>query len=85
MGYGAYTFIVVIAAAVMASAVYALYWAVKSGQFREIEKGATSIFDDEEPIGTRTDSFPSKKGRAKLPGEPRHIGEASPFRGKPSA
>lgn len=65
MGYGAYTFIVVIAAAVMASAVYALYWAVKTGQFREIEKGATSIFDEEEPLGTPTDSFPQKRKKAK--------------------
>lgn len=61
MGYESYTFIVVVAAAVMASAVYALYWAVKTGQFREIEKGATEIFDEEEPIGVTTDSFPQKR------------------------
>ncbi len=61
MGYESYTFIVVVAAAVMASAVYALYWAVKTGQFREIEKGATEIFDEEEPIGVTTDSFPKKR------------------------
>ncbi len=68
MGYGAYTFIFVIAAAVMASAVYALHWAIKTGQFREVEKGATSIFDDEEPIGTSTDSFPKKNKKVKHAG-----------------
>ncbi len=79
MGYGAYTFVVVLAAAVMASAVYALYWAVKTGQFRNFEKGATAIFDDEEPEGHPTDFFPQKrkkKGRANRPGEPRLGGDA---------
>ena len=61
MGFGAYIFVVVMAAAVMASAVYALYWAVKTGQFREFEKGATEIFDSEEPQGTPTDFFPKKR------------------------
>ena len=61
MGFGAYTFVVVMAAAVMSSAVYALYWAVKTGQFREFEKGATEIFDEEEPQGRATDFFPKKR------------------------
>jgi nitrogen fixation-related uncharacterized protein len=60
MGYGAYIFVVVMAAAVMASAVYALYWAVKTGQFQQFEKGATAIFNDEEPLGQPTDHFPQK-------------------------
>ena len=98
MGFGAYIFVVVMAAAVMASAVYALYWAVKTGQFREFEKGATEIFDDEEPQGRPTDFFPKKKGRANRPGEPRLGGpfdklrvpspsreDASPYQGKPTA
>ncbi len=61
MGYGAYTFVVVMAVAVMASAVYALYWAVKTGQFRQFEKGATEIFTAEEPEGQPTDFFPQKR------------------------
>lgn len=41
------------------SSVAALIWAVASGQLGEFQKGATSIFDDDEPIGEITDSFPS--------------------------
>jgi len=66
MGFGAYLFVVVMAVAVMASAVYALYWAVKTGQFREFEKGATEIFDDEEPQGRPTDFFPRRSSRSGL-------------------
>ena len=43
-----------------ATSVAALVWAVVSGQFGEFQKGATSIFDDEEPIGQMTDSFPEQ-------------------------
>ncbi len=66
MGFGAYLFVVLMAVAVMASAVYALYWAVKTGQFREFEKGATEIFDDEEPQGRPTDFFPRRSSRSGL-------------------
>lgn len=47
------------------SAIYALYWAAKNGQFRNFEKGAKVIFNEEEPEGERTDFFPgeSKKHR----------------------
>jgi len=41
------------------SAVAALVWAIGTGQFREFQKGATSIFDDDEPIGESTDQFPT--------------------------
>lgn len=61
MGFSAYIFVVLMAAAVMASAVYALYWAVKTGQFRQFEKGATEIFTEEEPQGQATDFFPQKR------------------------
>ena len=61
MGYGAYIFVVLMAAAVMASAVYALYWAVKTGQFQQFEKGAKEVFTDEEPLGRPTDFFPKKR------------------------
>ncbi len=85
MGFGAYTFVVVMAAAVMASAVYALYWAVKTGQFRQFEKGASESFTAEEPQGQPTDFFPRKKGRANRPGEPRLGGDASPYQKTPTA
>ena len=49
-----------IAVAITASAVYALHWSSKRGQLRDFEKGAASIFDDKEPIGTPTDFFPGK-------------------------
>jgi nitrogen fixation-related uncharacterized protein len=60
MDFGPYVFVAVLATAVMASGVYALYWAVKTGQFQQFEKGATEIFDQEEPIGQPTDHFPKK-------------------------
>ncbi|EIQ00694.1 uncharacterized protein, possibly involved in nitrogen fixation [Opitutaceae bacterium TAV1] len=49
----------------LASAVYALYWASKNGQLREFEKGAESIFDDKEPVGVQTDFFPAGKKKIK--------------------
>jgi len=45
----------------LASAVYALYWASRNGQLKEFEKGAASIFDDEEPVGQPTDFFPGQQ------------------------
>ncbi|MFO7724112.1 MAG: hypothetical protein R6V45_01070 [Oceanipulchritudo sp.] len=42
----------------------ALYWAHKHGQLSNLEKGATSIFDEDEPMGEVTDSFPEKKRKA---------------------
>ena len=50
----------VIALLITASAVVALRWAVKTGQFRDFEKGAETIFDDDEPMGRAADSFPGK-------------------------
>jgi len=53
--------ILVVAGALFASAVYALFWASKSGQLDNFEDGAKSIFTEEEPEGEVIDSFPSKK------------------------
>lgn len=50
----------VIALLITASAVAALRWAVKSGQFRDFEKGAETIFDEDEPMGRPADHFPGK-------------------------
>jgi cbb3-type cytochrome oxidase maturation protein len=44
-----------------ASAVWGLWWAVRGGQYSNFQRGATSIFDHEEPIGERTDRFPDQR------------------------
>jgi nitrogen fixation-related uncharacterized protein len=41
-----------------AAAVLAFYWAAQDGQMSNLEKGAKSIFDADEPEGRATDSFP---------------------------
>lgn len=45
------------------SAVWALIWAIRTGQFQGLRQGAASIFDDEEPVGLLTDGFPPKPQR----------------------
>lgn len=50
------------------SVVWGLYWAIKTGQFANFQRGATSIFDDEEPIGFRTDAFPGEAASASRAG-----------------
>ena len=44
------------------TAVYGLVWAVRTGQMRRFGEGATSIFDDDEPVGEMTDRFPGSPG-----------------------
>ncbi len=46
------------------SSVAALVWAVASGQLGEFQKGATCIFDDDEPIGEMTDNFPASHSKS---------------------
>jgi nitrogen fixation-related uncharacterized protein len=41
-----------------ATAVWGLVWAIRNGQIGDFARGATSIFDDEEPVGSMTDAFP---------------------------
>lgn len=43
------------------SAITALIWAIHSGQMTVSQEGANSIFDEGEPIGEPTDSFPAAK------------------------
>lgn len=43
------------------SALAAFYWAVKNDQLKNLEDAARTIFDDDEPVGTATDRFPSRK------------------------
>jgi nitrogen fixation-related uncharacterized protein len=42
--------------------VFALRWAVRTGQFRELDKASRVVFTDEEPEGVHTDFFPGKAG-----------------------
>lgn len=37
-----------------------LYWTAKTGQLRNFDKQAKTIFTDEEPEGEVSDSFPTK-------------------------
>jgi nitrogen fixation-related uncharacterized protein len=53
----------IIAVLITGSAVYALQWSSKNGQLRDFEKGAASIFDEQEPVGAPTDFFPGKRAR----------------------
>lgn len=50
-----------IAIGITTSAVLALYWASRNDQLKDLDKGAETIFDDEEPIGEATDFFPGEK------------------------
>ena len=58
------TILFVFGALLFASAVYALHWAAKNGQFDDFEKGAKTIFTEEEPEGELLDSFPGKNKRS---------------------
>lgn len=58
-----YALLFLVASALTASAVYALYWSSKHGQLRDFERGAVSIFDDEEPLGQMTDRFPPDRAK----------------------
>lgn len=51
----------VISVLITSSAVYALHWSSKHGQLKNFDKGALSIFDENEPVGRPTDSFPGKR------------------------
>ena len=59
-----YTLAFLIAAALTGTAVYALYWSSRHGQLRDFERGAVSIFDEEEPVGRMTDRFPPKRRKS---------------------
>ena len=62
-----YTLAFLIAAALTGTAVYALYWSSRHGQLRDFERGAVSIFDEEEPVGRMTDRFPASTANEKKP------------------
>ncbi len=68
----AYILIFGVLGGLTASAIYGMWWAVRRGQFSNFAQGATSIFDDEEPMGFRTDAFPDEgtKGTTHGPATP---------------
>ena len=57
----AYIFVFGVMGGLMLSVIYGLYWALRRGQFSDFARGATSIFDEEEPQGFRTDAFPDER------------------------
>lgn len=42
------------------TALLALRWAYRHGEFRDMQKIALSIFDEEEPVGEMSDHFPGR-------------------------
>lgn len=59
------TVISVLGALFFLTAVYALWWANKTGQFKRLEEGAKVIFDKDEPEGVQTDFFPPSRKKKK--------------------
>jgi hypothetical protein len=45
------------------TALLALRWAFRSGEFKNLPKTALSIFDEDEPVGDQTDFFPGHAPR----------------------
>ena len=45
------------------SALLAIYWEARTGQFSNISEGAATIFDEDEHVGTPTDRFPVKNSQ----------------------
>lgn len=59
----AYILIFGVMGGIMLSVMYGLTWAIRRGQFSNFARGATSIFDEEEPQGYRTDAFPGEQSK----------------------
>jgi cbb3-type cytochrome oxidase maturation protein len=54
------------------SVVLALAWALRNGQMQDFQRGATAIFDPDEPIGATTDAFPGSAKKAERSEEESH-------------
>ncbi len=59
-----YVIVVTGLVALTGSALLALHWALRTGQFRHPARTALQIFDEEEPVGRMTDSFPETQAPA---------------------
>ncbi len=57
--------------------IWALWWAIRGGQYSDFEKGAASIFDEDEPIGEVTDVFSDRREELEREVEPDAGGDAS--------
>ncbi|MBS0659388.1 MAG: cbb3-type cytochrome oxidase assembly protein [Verrucomicrobia bacterium] len=53
-----YTFIAVAIGAAVVFALFAFYYAARTGQLQNLEEGSKVIFDEKEPVGQPTDAFP---------------------------
>jgi nitrogen fixation-related uncharacterized protein len=53
-----------------ATALWALRWAVRNGEFRDMSRIALTIFDEDEPIGRQTDFFPGQATTSGTGGPP---------------
>ncbi len=61
----AYTFILIGSFVLLTgSALLALRWALRSGQFRHTERDALLVFDEEEPLGQVSDRYPARKAHS---------------------
>ena len=56
-----YVFVIGVVILFSASVIWALWWALSGGQFSNFARGASSIFDEEEPEGMVTDAFPEAR------------------------
>ncbi len=50
--------IILVLLGITTSAVLSFWWAADTGQFKNPEQAAASIFDKDEPVGQSTDHFP---------------------------
>ena len=48
------------------TALLALRWALRNGEFRNLKKSALLIFDEDEPVGQMTDFFPTNHSKSSL-------------------
>ena len=48
-------------AALGLTVLWAFTWAIRTGQLENFQRGATSIFDSDEPLGRVTDQFPDPR------------------------
>lgn len=58
-----YGLLFLLALLVSASAIYAFFWASRTGQLRDFDAQSRSIFDPAEPEGVQSDFFPRKPRR----------------------
>jgi len=63
MSWFAYGLLALIGLLMSVSAIYAFFWAQKTGEFKDLDAQARSIFDPSEPEGVVSDFFPGRQPR----------------------